>query len=398
MAEDKYHRELTAGQWLFREGDPGDCAFVIESGSVQVFRERQGERLPLATLKAGDLIGEMSLIDQLPRSASALSEGGARLRVITRHLLQDKLDGADPLLRLMLRMILQRYRTNAQANGSVVRVAGDGSDSDQQIALSRLRLAQELEEALERREFVLFYQPIVRLADMTTAGYEALIRWNSPTRGFVSPGEFIPLAEESDVIVGMGRWIIGEACRALTRFQAVADGAPLFMSANLAGRQLLSPTLIDDVAEAIRASGIPPGRLKLELTESQLISNWNLCVGVLEKLRATGVQVAVDDFGTGYSSLSYLHRFPADALKVDRSFVIAMMEDERSRTILHVVGSLGHALGMHVIAEGVELAQQAEYLGAHGFEFAQGYLFSKPVPEADAAPLATRRWTVPAPP
>ncbi|MGH8561420.1 MAG: putative bifunctional diguanylate cyclase/phosphodiesterase, partial [Nevskiales bacterium] len=278
----------------------------------------------------------------------------------------------------------------------------DGGDTtrDRKEALTHLRLEQELEQALERGEFRLLYQPIVCLADCTTAGFEALIRWASPTRGLVPPDQFIPAAEESQLIVDIGRWTLRAGCAAIRRMEQLREqtagppGHPLFISVNLAARQLATKDIYEDVTRAVLDAGIAPPQLKLELTEGQLIGNWDRSMDLLNRLRAFGVQVAVDDFGTGYSSLSYLHRFPVDTLKIDRSFVASLLENERSREILRMLGQLARALSMHIIAEGVEHPEQASYLGMLGFEFAQGYLFSRPVSEEQAAALVNKRWEV----
>jgi CRP-like cAMP-binding protein len=252
MAEDKYRQSLKAGDFLFKEGDPGDCAFVIESGQLEIVR---GDEV-LALLGPGEMIGEMSLLDQLPRSASAKARVETKLRVLTRQHLDDKLEEGDPLLRLLLNMILKRYRA-ATSGGKAV----DEDHKDREAVLKRLKLEQELEQALERREFVLYYQPIVDLNTYAVAGFEGLIRWISPTRGFVSPGEFMPVVEDSHLVHGVGKWVLEEGCAAVKRLSALArpvEPEPLFMSLNLSGRQFEDPDLLDIVRAAITAAGVEP--------------------------------------------------------------------------------------------------------------------------------------------
>lgn len=391
MAEDKYRRVLQAGEVLFHEGDPGDCAFVIESGQLEVVRDVGAEHKVLALLGPGEMIGEMALLDRLPRSATATARQSTRLRPLTAEHLKDKLDGTDPLLRLLLKVVLQRYRVATESHGSAVDLTG----SDRASVLERLRLEQELEEAFERREFSLYFQPIVDLETYRVAGFEALIRWNSRTQGLVLPGAFMPAVEGSQLIYDLGRWILEEGCAAIQRLNALPrpkGSKPLFMGLNLSGKQLESGRVADELREAIRASGVEPHTLKLEITESLLMTNLERAVGALQDCRDLGCQIAIDDFGTGYSSLSYLHRFPIDTLKVDRSFITPMLTDKSSRKILNAVGGLAHALGMNLVAEGVELPEHAAALAALDVEYAQGFVFSRAVNEQQAGALAGADW------
>lgn len=391
MAEEKYKRVLQVGEVLIKEGDPGDCAFVIESGQLEVSRNNDGENQILALLGPGDMIGEMSLLDKLPRSASATARQVTRLRAITGEHLKDKLDGSDPLLRLLLKMVLKRYRAATNSAG----MAEDLGAADRESVVKRLQLEQELEQALERKEFVLYFQPIVDLVNFRVAGFEALIRWISPTRGFVSPAQFMPAVEGSQLIYGVGRWVLEEGCAAIKRLNAIKrpfDVPPMFMGLNLSGKQLESDTMMGELRNAIKMAGIQPSELKLEITESLLMTNLDHAVGILNECREIGAKIAIDDFGTGYSSLSYLNKFPIDTLKVDRSFITPMLTDAGSDKILKAVGGLAHALGMNIVAEGVEDIEHAYALAEMNFEYVQGYAFSKPVAEEQAAKLVANDW------
>jgi EAL domain-containing protein (putative c-di-GMP-specific phosphodiesterase class I) len=333
----------------------------------------------------------MSLIDKLPRSASAFARLPTRLRVLTRSHLDEKLGDADPLLRLLLKMILQRYRSVTHGPTAT---SAEEAQQDRDAVIRRIELEQELEQALERKEFVLYFQPIVNLKSFTTAGFEALVRWVSPTRGFVPPSEFIPVIEQSHLIHGVGKWILHEACEVLGRFNAVvpAHGEQAFMNINLSGKQLSTPDIFGEVQRAIANTGVEPGQIKLEITESLLMNNLDTATELLDKCRELGVKIALDDFGTGYSSLGYLRSLPINTLKVDRSFVAPVMEDAGSGKILRAISALGQSLGMNLVAEGIETRDQAVALSRLGFEYGQGYLFSRAVPEAEARELLTREW------
>ncbi len=242
-------------------------------------------------------------------------------------------------------------------------------------AMAALRLENELRRALERGELRVHYQPIVDLGAGKIVGVEALVRWEHREKGLVPPSEFIPLAEETGLVVPLGQWVLDEACRALSTLPE-----NLTLSVNLSGRQLLQPEFCSELKEMLAQSRIDPSRLRLELTESMLIGNGAAARAVLTHLRGAGVRLCIDDFGTGYSSLSYLHELPIDSLKIDRSFVGAMAEDERKIKIVQSILVLGKALGIDVVAEGVETSEQAELLRRLGCERAQGYFFSRPVP------------------
>jgi len=375
---------------LFREGDLGDCAYVIETGQLEVFRTTRNKRTVLALLGPGEVIGEMAVIDHGPRTASAVAKKATRLRMITRDHLESKVDAADPLIRVMLRLILQRYRATVAGKRSST---GKNKDAARKAALSRMRFAQEIEQGIEREQFLLHYQPIVELETMKIAGFEALVRWNHPTRGLVPPSEFVPVLEESELIQRLGRWVLKAACAAVKRLNARAPGAdPLFVCVNLSGRELVNPTVIDNIQEALRATAAPSGALHIEITESALVSNLDFAISVISRCRSLGVQVAVDDFGTGYSSLNYLRHFAVDTLKIDRSFVRPVHTEEDNRKILRTIRDLAHAMNMTIVTEGVEEVSQMRMLRELGLEHAQGYLFSRPTGESEAAAMLETPW------
>ena len=255
--------------------------------------------------------------------------------------------------------------------------------------LERVELESDLRLALERGELRVHYQPIVTLASTEIVGFEALVRWQHPTRGLVPPLAFIPLAEETGLIVPLGRWVLETACRQAATWRATRsdrDDRPLFVSVNLSARQFMQADLVGDVANVLAETGLDAGSLDLEITESVLMDQSETGIRTLRRLRAQGVRLVLDDFGTGYSSLSYLKHLPLDTIKIDRSFV-AGIEEKADRSIVQAVVALAHGLGIGVVAEGIETERQAERLLALGCDLGQGYLFSRPVPAAKTARL-----------
>lgn len=252
-------------------------------------------------------------------------------------------------------------------------------------ALEQLELELELRQAIERDELVLHYQPITVLASGELAGFEALIRWQHPVRGLVPPLQFIPLAEETGLIVTIGAWALDTACRqaAIWNRERLNIAAPLSISVNLSARQFQDPALVERVSTALAASDLDPACLTLEITESAVMVDPESVVVVLHSIAALGVQIAIDDFGTGYSSMAYLTRFPVQQLKIDRSFVSGLGSEPDDTAIVAATVGLAHALGIQLVGEGVETGQQAAALRALGCQLAQGYLFSKPVPTQD---------------
>jgi len=246
-------------------------------------------------------------------------------------------------------------------------------------AVSRLQLESDLRQAIENNEFCVYYQPIVSLETGRLAGFEALVRWNHPRRGLVSPADFIPVAEETGLIVPIGQWVLNEACAQVRQWQLDSPShRALSLSVNLSARQVAQPDLLDRIKEALATSTLNPHCLKLEITESVVMENAEAAVLMFKQLRSLGVQLSIDDFGTGYSSLSYLHRFPLNYLKIDRSFVTRLTTDN-DNAIVRTISTLARNLGMEVIAEGIETDEQYQQLKMLGCEYGQGFLFSRPV-------------------
>jgi diguanylate cyclase (GGDEF)-like protein/PAS domain S-box-containing protein len=272
------------------------------------------------------------------------------------------------------------YRAKEQGRGSVTMFQA----SMQTRARAQLQLETDLRRALERDELRLVYQPVIALATGQLAGCEALCTWDHPVHGHVSPAQFIPIAEETGLIVPLGAWALREACRAAVQFGKL-DSRPLTVAVNLSARQLV-PELLEHVRAALSESGLPANRLQLELTESLLIEHAGPAAPVLAQLKNQHVHLLLDDFGTGYSSLGYLHDFRFDALKIDRSFV-ARAGMGKQAELLNTIVSLARTLGMEVVAEGVETAAQAIQLQALGAQYAQGFFFSRSVEQEEFARL-----------
>jgi diguanylate cyclase (GGDEF)-like protein len=250
---------------------------------------------------------------------------------------------------------------------------------------ARERVATEsaLRRAIERDELCIHVQPVVRFGDEAIMAFEALVRWQHPERGLVSPGEFIPLAEETGLIVPIGNWVLREVCRTMRRWEDELGVDWVPCSVNLSVRHLQQPDLVATVRAALEDYDIAPRRLVLEITESAVMENGRGTVETLEELKAMGVRLALDDFGTGYSSLAHLHRFPLDILKIDRSFTAALHADHQGGSIAGAIVSLAQALGLETVAEGIEDADQSRQLERLGCTYGQGFLFSRPLPPAE---------------
>ena len=290
-------------------------------------------------------------------------------------------DGPSPE-KLLRNADLALYRAKADGRGTF-RFFEAGMDEHM---LTRLAMEQDLRKALPSGEFELYYQPVVNLKSGTISGFEALIRWNHPQRGLISPATFIPLAEETGFIVPMGEWVIRQAC--LTAAQWPGH---LHVAVNISASQFRNTGLMQVIVNSLAASGLSPTRLEIEITETVLLQDKEATLAILHQLRALGIRIAMDDFGTGYSSLTYLQSFPFDKIKIDRSFVKDITENAGSLNIVRAVASLANGMGMTATAEGVETNEQLDRITAEGCTEMQGYLFSRPLPARDIERLFLSR-------
>jgi EAL domain-containing protein (putative c-di-GMP-specific phosphodiesterase class I) len=266
------------------------------------------------------------------------------------------------------------YRAKAQGTGSYEIFA----PHMHALALERLELEAELRHAIESDQLRLAYQPIVDLHDGRVTGVEALARWNHPERGPITPDVFIPVAEETGLIIPFGRWVLRQACRQAAHWLPMV-GPDFSVSVNVSGRQLQHPTLLEDVVGALADSGLPASALVLEITETALVQDAPSTMRRLNELKALGVRLAIDDFGTGYSSLGYLQRLPVDVLKIDRTKITNVGGRGHDTALARTILALGDTLALRCVAEGIEDAHQHAHLRALGCEFGQGFLFSRPV-------------------
>jgi diguanylate cyclase (GGDEF)-like protein/PAS domain S-box-containing protein len=284
-------------------------------------------------------------------------------------------DASDGIGELLKRADMAMYQAKATGRNTIRFF----DPKIQAVALARAALEIEMRQGLPDKQFVLQYQPQVN-ADGEVIGVEALVRWQHPGRGMVSPGEFIPVAEETGLILPLGRWVLDTACANLALLGSQPVTASIIMAVNVSALQFRQPDFVPDVLDALKRTGARPDRLKIELTESLLLDGIEDAIEKMGRLKTHGVRFSLDDFGTGYSSLSYLKRLPLDQLKIDQSFVRNVTHDSRDAAIVSTIITLGHTMGMSVIAEGVETAAQRDFLAERGCSAYQGYLFSRPLP------------------
>lgn len=251
-------------------------------------------------------------------------------------------------------------------------------------AMARMGMETELRDALHNKSFYLAYQPILDLKKQCISGFEALARWQHPQLGNIQPGDFIPLAEETGLILPLGEWVLEEACRQMKRWHdRYLQHPPLTISVNISACQFRQANLVPLITRILATTAFPAQSLKLEITESVFLEDIDRALHIFTELQALGIQLQLDDFGTGYSSLSYLHRLPIQALKIDKTFINRVNLDGHNAEVVRAIAALAHALQMNVIAEGVETQEQLHYIHQLGCEHAQGYLIAKPMTPED---------------
>jgi EAL domain-containing protein (putative c-di-GMP-specific phosphodiesterase class I)/CRP-like cAMP-binding protein len=426
MASKDIKTSFETDEFIFAEGDPGDCAYIINSGMVEVSLDKDGRQLVVATLTKGDILGEMAIIDRKPRTASARAIVPTEVTAIPLNYVSQKIEQSDPTVRMFLRLAMARYRDLNVRMGQVFESLSLGQEEDSEdpfaastmelknvvsqfaemqkridsavsrpaptdsgslfgeetLEITKLLVTEEqlLRAAMANKEFRLHYQPIIDLSNNRVSGCEALVRWKHPSGEMILPSRFLAQVENSDLIFELGYWIAEEACRFQSRL-ANELGLNLSVAINLSGKQFEDQHLVPSLADIMDRTGAARERIKFEITESLLIDNPELATQSLFQLKEAGAKLAIDDFGTGYSSFSYLHRFPFDTLKIDRAFVNAMTRDKKSNRIVKSLVNLSHDLEMEVVAEGIESKQEAEMMRNFNAAYGQGFYFSKPVDE-----------------
>jgi EAL domain-containing protein (putative c-di-GMP-specific phosphodiesterase class I) len=396
MSNKEPQRNYKTGDIIMHQGDDGESAYIIEDGLVEIIIERPDKsQHVVGTRGAGAIIGEMSLVDNAPRTATIKAIEDCQLLEITKDDFSRRLDSADPVLRMTIQVIMTRYRdtlTRAEIRGekkhwppAEIVELGYTEETD---AVESIRIGNDFKEALKKGEISLHYQPIINMEEGRIMGFEALMRWIHPEKGFISPAVFIPIIEDNGLIVEASKWAFKESCMALKRIENLTGyHSDLHMSVNFSSTDFSSEDFVENIYSTISESDVTPKQIHLEITERVLMQQPDNARETLEMCRKAGMGISIDDFGTGYSSLSYLHYFPINTLKIDQSFIREMHKNESTMELVKSIISLGNNLKMTIVAEGVETLEEAKVLKILGCQLAQGYYFAKPMPEKDVTEL-----------
>lgn len=373
-----------AGTVLFREGEPGDRAYVIEAGIVEISTSVQAGQHVLKTLGTGEIVGEMAIIDDAPRSATATVVANSKLRVIHRLQLQERLHQADPILHMLMRLIAKRYRCSVSTlkNNSIAQEARDDSETNHvsRRAVDKFRMEGELRNAVDNQCLEVQYQPIVDLYNGCVIGFEALARWQHTHHGFVPPQTFIPLAEETNLIREIDEFVFKQAVESIKLInRRNCRNANVFICINVSARQLADIHYLDMARGSTKRAGLAPELVEFEITESQIAEKEN-AKSWISTAKAYGFGVALDDFGTGFSSLAQLLSLDVDTVKIDRSFVHKLGQTERSGQMIRGIIALAKSMKLSVIAEGIETPDQKFLLRQLDCRLGQGFFFGKPMP------------------
>ena len=402
---DKTPKMFKPGDIIMRQGEVGKNAYIVESGKVEiVISSPTGEERVIGTRGPSAMIGEMSLIDNAPRTATIRAIEDCKVLEITKEDFSRRLENADPVIRMATQVIMTRYRDTlarieAQAEGQELSEVEtlELIYAEKADAIEQIRIANDFIEALNKNngEITLFYQPIIDLNTGDIDGFEALMRWFHPEKGFISPGVFIPVIEETGQIIEASKWAFKTACTSLKRIEdSTHYHKTLSMSVNFSSEDFSAPDFVNNVYDTLSETDVKAEQIHLELTERLLIGQPERAKETLSMCRRAGMGIAIDDFGTGYSSLNYLHAYPISTLKIDQSFVRNMENDKKLLEVVRSIISLSQNLEMDIIAEGVETLQEAKILKDMGCPRAQGFYFAKPMPEKDVIELV-QNWDAP---
>ncbi|MBC7917869.1 MAG: EAL domain-containing protein [Rhodoferax sp.] len=378
---------------VFRTGEYGDAAYVIESGCVEVLVGPADMPKRVAVLTEGAMFGEVALLDRQARTATVRTLMPTRLVRIDRTHVEELLARADPVIQYLLRLMLERFRNSSgvPAGAELTDSSASGKAELHSLAVHTLSLAHDLAQAIAANQLVLYYQPIILLNGNVPVGFEALVRWQHPKLGMISPDEFIPLAEKTGLVHRIGEWVLHRAAADWPSLRACSVGSAEhqpFMSVNLSAPELCTPGIVQSIQACLAQHAMPAQELRIELTETAIVSSLEAVSTAIHALRDLGVGIALDDFGTGYAGLGYLQTLPFSCLKIDKTFVQQMHGSGRSFQIVKSALELSKQLGLSTVAEGIEDEATANALRDMGSTYAQGYYFARPMPASAIAAWA----------
>mgnify|MGYP003676871206 CR=1 FL=1 len=389
-----FRKEILNGETLIKEGEVGESAYLIESGHFEILIGKGKTSSRINTAGPGTIIGEMALIDDLPRTATVRAITDCVVIEVNRAEFSRRLHDVDAVLEMIMKVILKRYRETL----SLLKPAGYKNPPARKVAVvekediaaldafDEIMKITDIKNALKNDEFILYFQPIVCAKSEKIAGFEALMRWQHPEKGLLFPDSFIMLAETSELISEMTLFALDYVCKAMQTFKQkmnkkyIVPEDDFFVSVNFSVKDLSDETLFDKINETLKKYDVKPGQIHFEVVESLLMEEPEKAKETLTKCQELGLHISIDDFGTGYSSLSYLHSFPFNLLKIDKSFVSKMLHDESSLVLVKAIITLAKSLNMEIIAEGVEYVEELMMLKQHEVDFIQGYCYAKPVP------------------
>lgn len=371
---------------IFIQGELGDFAYLVETGKVEIFQtKKNGQEVNLAILGEGELFGEMALFDSNLRTASARALTECTLLKIKKEQLFERVNASDKIVQLIIRVLMTRLqKSNREQLGETVLVNMNDKSNNitelegNQVAVERLRFENEINEAYLKNEFKVYHQPIVDMGSKKIVGSEALIRWESPSKGLISPGKFVDILENSSMIVPVGYSIIEQCFLHYKEVKSKNPSLDFSISINVSGRQFLHVSFVDTLKELLQKHQVVAKNFKLEITERILMEGGGV-IDVLDRCSDLGFAISLDDFGTGFSSLQYLSQMPIDFIKIDRSFVMNVQKDEKTTAVVSSMIYLAKKLNIKVISEGIETEIEHKLMRELGSDYGQGYFYSKPV-------------------
>ena len=370
--------KLNKGELLFKEGDQSDHAYLLQTGQLETFTEQDGTKLVLGQVDPGELIGEMSIIDGAPRSATIIATKKSVLVQVNKNQLIERIAESDPIVRSLLMGYSRRYRSSLRAfKGKEKLISISKTDIFDIRSTEKIQLEYQLKEAIKNKELDVRFQAILEVATDEVVGYEALIRWDHPERGPISPIELIALAEETTLIMQVGEFVLDFACMAISELIRLGTHKNPFVSINVSPKQLSNTEFIEKIVAKVEADKLPRGSIKLELTESSALAIEDI-EKVIKLCHKHGINVALDNFGTGASNLDMLHELNFDTLNIDRSFTKNMHNNSRSMTLVNMIVNMGYALKADVLVAGIENEEMLDYVRELNCRYAQGYHIGKP--------------------